>query len=84
LSHFIPHTKWKDLLKQNMVVVGFHGSKFTFDNMVSEPKNKILNLATWVHSNNLSLTMVSKQKTPFFLGITYGAIGIIVSLVTVG
>jgi hypothetical protein len=38
LSHFIPHTKWKDLLKQNMVVVGFHGSKFTFDSMVFEPK----------------------------------------------
>jgi hypothetical protein len=67
-----------------MVVVGFHGSKFTFDNMVSEPKNKILNLAKWVHINNLSLTMVSKQKNPFFLGITYGATGIIVSLVIVG
>lgn len=34
--------------------------------------------------NNLSLTMVLKQKAHFSLSITYGAIGTIVSLVIVG
>jgi len=75
LNHYVPHTNCKNLLKQNMIIMELHNSKLTFTCFLNPGAYPI---------GTFNLAKVSKKKGHSSLGITQGAISMVVSLVLVG